>query len=169
MTGNFLEELISEWYQYRGYFVRQNVLVGKRTKGGYECELDVVAFNPEEGKLVHLEPSMDADSWDKRERRYKKKFEAGQKYIPGLFRGLNIPGKIEQIAVFGILKKTSHTTIADGSILSIDDLLMEIFSELKNRSMLSNAIPEHYPILRSFQLVCDHRVAVVKSWQAGQK
>ncbi len=81
MASNFLEQLVGEWYEYRGYFVRRNVLVGKRAKGGYECELDVVAFNPVTRHLVHIEPSMDCDSWPVRERRYGKKFRAGRKYI----------------------------------------------------------------------------------------
>jgi hypothetical protein len=34
--------------------VRRNVQVGKRPKGGYECELDIVAFHPEQRALVHL-------------------------------------------------------------------------------------------------------------------
>ena len=45
---NFLEQLVREWYEYQGYFVRQNVNVGKRAKGGYECELDIVAFTWQE-------------------------------------------------------------------------------------------------------------------------
>ena len=61
---------------YRGYFVRRNILVGKRDKGGHECELDVVAFNPETQRLVHVKPSMDANTWVVREARYAKKFEA---------------------------------------------------------------------------------------------
>jgi len=85
---NYLEELTREWYEYQGYFVRQNVMVGKRPKGGYECELDVVAFHPVRKHLVHIEPSMDADSWAVREIRYKRKFNAGKKYIPTLFEGI---------------------------------------------------------------------------------
>ena len=46
MASNFLEELTAEWYEFNGYFVRRNVNVGKRPEGGYECELDVVAFHP---------------------------------------------------------------------------------------------------------------------------
>ena len=60
MAVNHLEQLVAEWYEYQGYFVRKNVLVGKRAKGGYECELDIVAFNPATKKLVHIEPSLDA-------------------------------------------------------------------------------------------------------------
>ena len=88
MATNYLEQLIAEWYEYKGYYVRRNLLVGKRVKGGFECELDVVAFNPKAKHLVHIEPSMDANSWAERERRYQKKFTAGRKYIPELFQGL---------------------------------------------------------------------------------
>ena len=31
MANNFLEQLVTEWYEYRGYFVRRNVPVGKRS------------------------------------------------------------------------------------------------------------------------------------------
>lgn len=65
MANNFLEQLLREWYEYKGYFVRNNVLVGKLDKGGYATELDIVAFHPETKHVVHLEPSMDADSWVK--------------------------------------------------------------------------------------------------------
>lgn len=77
--ANFLEQLAAEWYEYNGYFVNRNVHVGRRPKGGWECELDVVAFNPSTKHLVHIEPSMDSDRWDKRETRFRKKFDAGQK------------------------------------------------------------------------------------------
>ena len=82
---NFLEQLAAEWYEFNGYFVRRNVLVGRRERGGYECELDVVAFNPKERRLIQVEPSMDAHSWKKRESRFQKKFAAGRKHIPTLF------------------------------------------------------------------------------------
>lgn len=88
MPSNHLEQLIAEWYEYQGYFVRRNILVGKRAKGGYECELDIVAFHPLTKHLVHIEPSLDANSWAVREARFKRKFDAGRKYIPGLFDGL---------------------------------------------------------------------------------
>jgi hypothetical protein len=46
MAGNHLEDLVAEWYQFQGFFVRRNIQVGKRLRGGYECELDIVAFQP---------------------------------------------------------------------------------------------------------------------------
>jgi len=51
MASNYLEQLLVEWYEYQGYFVRNNVLVGKRNQGGYETELDIVAFHPEKNTL----------------------------------------------------------------------------------------------------------------------
>ena len=114
MSANHLESLVAEWYEFRGYFVRRNVQVGKRPKGGYECELDVVAFHPEQRKLVHVEPSLDSDSWAKRDLRYRKKFVAGRKHIPGLFPGIPIPGHIEQIALFVYGGGEGRTQLAGG-------------------------------------------------------
>lgn len=114
MAHNRLEQLVAEWYEYRGYFVRRNVLVAKRDKGGYDCELDVVAFNPQAKHLVHIEPSMDADSWKTRERRFGRKFNAGGKHIPTLFAGTEIPSDIEQIALLGFAGTANYQTIGGG-------------------------------------------------------
>ena len=111
MAVNFLEQLVAEWYEFQGYFIRRNIWVGKRAKGGYECELDIVAFHPGKKHLVQIEPSMDASSWAERERRFKKKFVAGKKYIPDLFEDLDIPEKIEQIALLVFASKQNHQTI----------------------------------------------------------
>ena len=73
MAGNHLETLVAEWYEFRGYFVLRNVRVGKLPTGGYACELDIVAFHPENSHLVQVEPSLDADPWAKREERFRKK------------------------------------------------------------------------------------------------
>jgi len=67
MINNHLEQLVAEWYEFRKYFVRRNINVGKRPQGGYECELDIVAFHPELKKIAHIETSLDADSWKERE------------------------------------------------------------------------------------------------------
>jgi hypothetical protein len=55
---NFLEQLAAEWLEYQGYFVRRNVHVGKRLKGGYVCELDVVGFHPGKQLLVHVDANI---------------------------------------------------------------------------------------------------------------
>lgn len=160
MRSNFLEQLIAEWYEYKGYFVRRNLLVGKRLNGGYECELDVVAFNSETQHLVHIEPSMDANSWDVREERYSKKFKAGKEHIPTLFKGIDLPKDIEQIAVFAFASDLNHKTIGGGKVLPVKKLLELIFEDLKNKKLAKEAIAEHLTILRSFQFVAEFRNSI---------
>jgi hypothetical protein len=160
MANNFLEQLVAEWYEYRGYFVRRNIAVGRRTKGGHECELDIVAFDPVRPHLVHIEPSMDAESWEKRERSFRKKFEAGLKYIPGLFPGLELPEEIEQVAIFAFASRVNHPTLAGRKVLLVSDLMREIMEDLGDKKIVSAAVPEHHPILRTLQFVVEYRKKV---------
>lgn len=153
---NFLEQLVAEWYEFRHYFVRRNVKVGKRLKGGYDSELDIVAFNPEIKHLVHLEPSMDAHTWEKREQRFQAKFAAGKQHIPDLFKGFgdDLP-EIEHIAVLVFAGK-ERQTVGGGKILLIQDLMQKIRSDLNGRSVNNNAVPEQYVILRSLQFASNY-------------
>ena len=160
MANNFLEQLVAEWYEYRGYFVRRNIAVGRRTKGGYECGLDIVALDPVRRHLVHIEPSMDAESWEKRERSFRKKFEAGLRYIPGLFPGLDLPEEIEQIAIFAFASRVNHPTLAGRKVLLVSDLMREIIEDLSDKKIVSAAVPEHHPILRTLQFVVEYRKKV---------
>jgi hypothetical protein len=137
--------------------VRRNIKVGKRSKGGYECELDVVAFHPKKKKLLHYEPSTDTHSWAVRERRFKKKFEAGKRHIASLFHGLSIPEKIDQYAVFLYGSTANHTHVAGGEILMVDDFLTEVVRDLKTKRIAKAIVPEQFPLLRVLQLACEYR------------
>lgn len=75
-----LEDLIAEHLDWLGYVVKRNVLVGKRANGGWEMELDIIAYHPSLTKVVHVEPSLDAHTWARREERFRKKFEAGKRF-----------------------------------------------------------------------------------------
>ena len=163
MANNFLEQLVAEWYEYRGYFVRRNVPVGRRAGGGSESELDMVAFNPEKRHLVHIEPSMDADSWETRERRFGAKFEAGRKYIPQLFPGVQLPDEIEQVAIFAFASRTNHPTVGGGRVLQVSDLMREIMEELSDKKIMENAVPEHHSLLRTLQFVAEYRKKVFET------
>jgi hypothetical protein len=151
---NFLEQLVAEWYEIRGYFVRRNIKVGKRLAGGYDCELDIVAVNPDTRHLVHLEPSMDAHSWQKREDRFKVKFEAGKKYIPEIFSGFgDLP--IDQIAVFAIGSSRTHAKIGGGRVVHVGELMNDIMPYVSQRKIQSAAIPEQFVILRTLQFAAN--------------
>lgn len=119
MASNHLEQLVAEWYEYQGYFVRRNIKVGRRAKGGYEGELDIVALHPERSHLVHIETSLDTLSWERREERFRRKFEAGARHIPALFTGMDIPGEIEAIAVLVFASKRNRNTLGGGDRKSV--------------------------------------------------
>jgi len=161
MGHNHFEQLVAEWYEYQGYFVRRNINVGKRPQGGYECELDIVAFDPETKKLVHIEPSLDTDSWAKRENRYLKKFNAGKKHIPQIFKGFEIPPNIDQIALFLFASTENHKEIAGGKIMLVSELLVIISKELSKFKVAKKAVPEHFPLLRTIQFVMEYRDAIL--------
>jgi len=162
MQTNFLEELVAEWYEYKGYIVKRNERVGRLAAGGHEGELDVVAFNPRTSHVAHIETSTDADSWANREKRFSKKFSSGSKYIRNLFEGLHIPEEIEKTAVFAFGSDKNHKTIGGGQVILAEDFILQILRELKHISFLSRAMPEKYPILRTLQMITEHREKVIK-------
>ncbi|HJX82925.1 MAG TPA: hypothetical protein VJ723_01130, partial [Candidatus Angelobacter sp.] len=67
MAFSHLEQLIAEYLEWNGFFVKKNIKVGPLAHGGWEMELDIIGYNPSLQKLVHYEPSIDADPWEKRE------------------------------------------------------------------------------------------------------
>lgn len=158
MAVNFLEQLVAEWYEYKGYFVRRNVKVGKLAKGGHECELDVVAFHPQTKHLVHLEPSTDASNWETRERRYKKKFDAGLRYIPSLFDGvLTTPAVPEQIAVLVFASKNKTRILGGGQVMHVSLFIAQILKHFASFSMSKQQVPEQFTVLRTLQFVSEYR------------
>lgn len=149
--ANFLESLVAEWFEFSGYFVRRNVLVGPRATGGHDCELDIVAFHPGKRRLVQVEPSMDTHSWSVREARFAKKFAAGRKHIPGLFTGMDLPDEIEQVALLVYGSSVRRKTLAGGRLVSMWDLMAEIRAAMASRPIERAAVPEGYPTLRALQ------------------
>lgn len=148
-----LEALISEYLEWQGFLIRRNTKVGRLNHGGWEMELDVVGFHPKTAELVHYEPSIDALSWERREARYKKKFDAGRKYIfAELFSWLPPDTELKQIAVFPTHPK-GRDMIASGRIVSIDELMAEIRAKVVACGpMMRSAISEQYPLLRAIQM-----------------
>ena len=147
-----LEQLIAEFYDWNGYLVKRNMKVGKRLKGGWEMELDVVAYHPGLKHLVHIEASLDAHSWERREERYAKKFELGEKYILSeVFTWLPPGTVIERIAVFPSV--AGRKTMCGAGLKSIDGFTAEVMAEIrKGKIMAKEAISEQFPLLRTLQL-----------------
>ena len=149
---NHLESLIKQFYEWKGYIVRNNVKVGRLSHGGWECELDIVAYDPITRHLIHIEPSIDAHPWKIREKRFQKKFNAGNKFIrTEVFPWLEKTTPLEQKA---ILITSSRKELSGGKVVSIDEFLKTVKDEvLKIGIMGRSAIPEQFDILRTIQMV----------------
>lgn len=167
MAANHLEQLVAEWYEWQGYYIRRNVKVGRRQRGGYEGELDIVAFHPEQRHLVHIETSLDALAWGKREEKFRRKFDAGRRHIPSLFAGLELPTEIDPIAILLFATKAGgRTTLGGGRLMLVGELLEEILLRLKPLSILSNMVDEQKPLLRTLHFVAAYKKEIVSVLQA---
>lgn len=152
---NFLEQLVGEWYSFQGYFVNENVKVGKLAKGGWEGDLDVVAFHPETREIVHVETSMDALSWARRRQRFGDKFRKGREHIPELFP---YAGNLRQEAVFGYPRTTRDDERLGSHVKTylMPELVKKIEEKLSETSVESGVVPEKYPLLRAMQFALDY-------------
>jgi hypothetical protein len=152
-VASHLEALIHEYLEWQGYLVRRNVKVGRRAKGGWEMELDLIGYNPVSLHLVHYEPSLDALSWDKREPRFTKKFTAAKKYLfTEIFPWLPANSRLEQYAVLPD-RPQDRTHVGGGTVIAVDRLVADIRAKVVACGVMSrNAIPEGFPLLRTIQL-----------------
>jgi len=151
---NFLEQLVAEWYEYEGYFVQSNVRARKRAEGGWDAELDVLAYDPSNLTLLHVETSGDADSWAERKRRFlTKKFILKREEYEAIL-GCKV-SKIRKIAVVGYARSTKADLNwgQDIEVVLIPDLMTQIAEKLHSQHPMQEAVPEGFPILRAVQTV----------------
>ena len=151
--ASHLESLIHEYLEWQGYLVRRNLKVGRLSHGGWEMELYLIGYHPTTQDLVHYEPSLDALSWEKREARYNKKFNAARKYLfTEVFSWLPPDTHLRQIAVL-ISHPYGRDVLAGSMLMSVDELMAEIRSKvIACGIMAKGAISESYPLLRTVQL-----------------
>jgi len=150
----FLEQLVAEWYEYEKYFVRSNVRARKRAKGGFDVELDVLAYDLPNNALLHVETSGDADSWAERKRRFlTKKFILTKKEYEAII-GCKV-NKIRKIAIVGYARSTKANLNwgQDIEVVLIPELMTQIAEKLRSQHPAHEAVPEGFPILRAVQTV----------------
>jgi hypothetical protein len=128
-----------------------------RKRGGYETELDVVAFNPGNKSVVHVEASLDCHCWTTRESRFEKKFSAGRKAIPSLFKGFSTISQIDQIALLVYAPKDCERQLGGGRVMHVSSLISEILQKLSSKRLSREAVPEQFPLIRTLQYVCENR------------
>lgn len=152
----YLAQLVTEWYEYQGYFVRNGLWVGLESDGSYECMLDVVAFHPLRHHVVHVEPSLDLLSFDEKERHFEPKFNAGRRYLHRMF-GTEPHTHIEQVALILAAGNIPHQMIAGGRIVQQADFVAEILENLSRVDRATEMVPERWPLIRTLQLVSNDR------------
>lgn len=149
MSSNHLEDLAKEYYEYKGYFVRSNIRVIKREGGGYNGEIDLLAYNPVNRELLHIECSMDAEKKEDEEKMAEKKFQRDidyRKIIPFEFTNLR------KIYIIGQTKGQNEIKMPkDVEHISLGPFIKEIYSELPS-DIIKEIVPEVYPLLRAIQL-----------------
>lgn len=150
----FLEQLVAEWYEYGGYFVRSNVRARKRAKGGFDVELDVLAYDLSNNTLLHVETSGDADSWAERKRRFlTKKFILTRGEYEAIL-GHKV-SKIRKIAIVGYARsaKANLKWGQNIEVVVIPDFMKQIAEKLRSQRPAHEAVPEGFPLLRAMQTV----------------
>jgi len=149
---NFLEQLVAEWYAFNGCFVQTNLKFGKRKAGGYEGEMDIIAFHPSTKVITHVETSGDADSWKERKQRFTKKFNMAQKYYSELFQFDY--SKVEKVAIVGFGRNcpAGVSFNEDVTIKTVPEFIAEITTVLSQQDPAKGVVPEHWPLIRALQL-----------------
>lgn len=149
---NHLETLTAEWLAYNDYFTRSTVKVGKRAKGGWEGELDVVGFHPGRQHFIHVECSTDAWTWLRREETFRRKFAIGRRHAAELFSGMELPTALDQVVVHGYAgANDKYRNLGGGRFVTSQELAAEIMNGIPATSRKS-AVPENFPLMRTLQL-----------------
>jgi hypothetical protein len=161
---NFLESLVAEWYQYGEkppYFVRLNTRIHKLKTGGWGGEIDVLAYSPSRQQLVHIETSSDADSWEKRKERFRKKFDFPQEEYETLVdaKGITVE-KIALVGWTGAPRIDLNWVDKFGGVIrvqSVPEFLKKITVKLQDIPISKEAVSECFPLLRAMQFALHFR------------
>lgn len=152
---NFLEELVSEWYEYKGYFCRTNIRFGKLATGGNTGEIDVVAYHPKTREFIHVECSSDAWSWEKKKSIFRRKFSNAAKFYEKEFPFEK--STLRKIAITGYSnpRKNAEEKLNFGlniETILVPDFVATVADELSNLNPWNFGISEEsYPLLRAIQ------------------
>lgn len=147
---NFLEQLTAEWHAFRGWFVRTNIKFGRRKQGGWEGEIDVIAYDPKTETLRHIETSTDSYAWEIRKKRFLRKFTSAKPHYGDVFPVHT--QHIEQIAIVGFSRPKKPVVLPPSiQIVLVPDFIREITAVLSKIDPMQSAVPETYPLLRAVQ------------------
>ncbi len=160
MYTNFLEQLISEYFEYNGYFTKSNIKIRKRNRGGYDREIDILAYCPKNDYVYHIETSFALVGWEREIEIFKKKFDIKIVEYADIL-GLN-PERIKIFKRAIILevpkkdrknKKIEFQSKTDAKLLSIGEFMDIVKYKLQKFKPINKAVPQNLPLLRAIQFV----------------
>jgi len=147
---NWLEQLVREFYEVQGCWVQTNVRFGPTAHGGYSGEADVLAYEPQERILTHVETSEGADSWKRRKAIFQRKFDRAAPYYKEMFP---VPiERVERIAIAGWSLNPPKIEIPGVEILKVGQFAQQVMSVVAEKYSGGAAPPEKYPLLRTLYL-----------------
>jgi hypothetical protein len=154
---NHLEQLVAEWLQYNNYFVRTSIPVGRRDKGGFDGELDVVGYHLGRKHLIHVECSLDALSDVKRQDKFRLKFERGKEHIKSVLKEMLGATEIPEPEQVVVLQFSSGNVRNFGGarLVTVREFIHEIYNGLKGKTPQNKAVSSNLPLLRTLQLAAD--------------
>lgn len=130
-----------------------------RPNGGYDNEIDILAYHPETKELIHAVPSWDANSWDERKARYRgKKFVFSEEQYRQLIGGAEVT-RIRKLAI-ARLGQSARASLDWGhgfEVVLILVFIRQIADVLATKSPLSDAVPGGFPILQDMQFALHYR------------
>jgi hypothetical protein len=128
------------------------VKVGKRKKGGWDGELDVIGFHPARRHLLHVECCIDPANWETRETKFARKFAMGREHARNFFQEMQLPATLDQVVVHGFAAGPDrHRELGGGRLMTSQELVAEIMNGIPSSSW-KNAVPEGYPLIRTLQI-----------------
>ena len=152
---NYLETLVHQWLDYRGYFVRRNVNVGRANNAGHSGELDIAAYDPTTGHCLHVECSLDSGSWEAREKRFAPKFRKGKEFL----EKEAFPLRVKTIDQWAVVWNAgaNRKTLGGGKVVTLATLLRNIATDILETNKHANrTVPEKYFLLRAVQDTMRH-------------
>jgi len=140
---NVFEQLVSEWYEYQGYFVRRNNTIG-------HAELDALAYLPDKRLVVHIETGKDAETGPSVDAKILRKM----RFLPAEYaRALNCQvDDVKKIAIYGWQRtKAKPRQLGDVTVITLADFVRDINDTLKRLNTRVETITQNYPLLSAMQ------------------
>ena len=154
---NFLEQIVAEWFNLKGYFVKTNLRFGRiRRGGGYKGEMDVIAFHPQTRELVHVEVSTSAAKWENICKTIRRKFESAEQHYDEMFQFPRHSTRRIAIGGFGYVAPAwvkERLGESGVTLESVPEFFRKVTANIQDRPVAKSAIPETLPLLRAIQFV----------------